>query len=78
MLALSIVVGFLGQPLGLPNWLRQLSTFEHAPSPPSGDVEAVPLLVLTVIAGVLVAGGIVAFRQRDVGEADDSCRTQPC
>ena len=77
MLALSIVVGFLGQPLGLPNWLRQLSTFEHAPSPPSGHVEAVPLLVPTVIAGVLVAGGI-AFRQRDVGEADDSCRTQPC
>jgi len=33
----------------------------------AGDVEAVPLLVLTVIAGVLVAGGIVAFRQRDVG-----------
>jgi ABC-2 type transport system permease protein len=78
MRALSIVVGFLGQPLGLPNWLRQLSTFEHAPSLPPGDVEAVPLLVLTVIAGVLVAGAIVAFRQRDVGEADDSCRTQPC
>ena len=38
----EVHVGERGQPLGLPTWLRQLSTFEHAPSPPCSHVDRTP------------------------------------
>jgi ABC-2 type transport system permease protein len=43
-----------------------VSPFEHTPSVPGGDWDAVPLLVLVAVAAVLAAGGLVAFRRRDV------------
>ena len=66
-LAVCLVVGFLGQLLDLPAWVRQLSPFEHTSRPPSAPVEFAPLAVLTVLAVVLIAAGLAAFRRRDIG-----------
>ena len=53
--------------LGLPQWLRDLSPFEHVPQVPATWFDAVPLVVLTVVAAVLTAVGLAAFRRRDIG-----------
>ena len=66
-LALCLVVGFLGQLLGLPAWVRNLSPFEHVPSVPAAGFQLAPLLALTAIAAVLLLAGTTAFRQRDIG-----------
>jgi ABC-2 type transport system permease protein len=50
------LVGFLGEVLGLPGWVTDLSPFD-----------AVPLLAVTAIAAALVATGTLAFRHRDLG-----------
>ena len=62
-LAVCLVVGFLGQLLGLPDWMRDISPFEHVPLVPATEFDAVPVLALSAIAAALVAGGITAFRR---------------
>ncbi|MGY4645086.1 ABC transporter permease [Cellulomonas sp. URHB0016] len=62
----SVLVGLLGELLGLPSWLQQLSPFAHVPGYPLEDVTAGPLLVLAGIAVVLAAFGVLGFRRRDV------------
>jgi ABC-2 type transport system permease protein len=59
-------VGFLGPLLRLPDWVFEASPLEHVPRLPVADFDAAPELVLTVIAGVLVSVGSVAFRRRDL------------
>jgi polyether ionophore transport system permease protein len=66
-LAVCLVVGFLGQLLSLPEWVRDLSPFEHVPLLPAAEVDVAPLLLLTAVAAALMGGGVAAFRQRDVG-----------
>jgi ABC-2 type transport system permease protein len=65
--AVCFVVGFFGQLLDLPNWLRDLSPFQHVPALPAAGFRTTPLLILLAIAAVLVAVGLVGFRRRDVG-----------
>jgi ABC-2 type transport system permease protein len=65
-LALCLVIGFFGQLLDLPDWVRDLALFQHVPSLPSAGFDAVPLVILTVVAGFLVVGGVAALRQRDL------------
>jgi ABC-2 type transport system permease protein len=59
-------VGFLGPLLQLPDWVFQLSPLEHVPRMPVADFDVVPELVLTAIAGGLLAIGVLAFRRRDL------------
>jgi ABC-2 type transport system permease protein len=66
-LALFFVVAFLGQLLGLPEWVRNLSPFEHVPLAPAADFTVAPVLALTAIAAALLVGGVAAFRHRDIG-----------
>jgi ABC-2 type transport system permease protein len=66
VLAFCLVVGFFGQLLSLPEWVRNLSPFEHVPSLPAADFDVVPLVALTVVAAALVLAGAVAFRRRDL------------
>jgi ABC-2 type transport system permease protein len=66
-LALFFVVGFLGRLLSLPEWVRNLSPFEHVPLVPAADFDIRPALVLAAIATTLIAGGLAAFRRRDIG-----------
>jgi len=61
------VIGMLGDVLGLPTWVEDLSPFSHVPQVPAADLDVVPLLVLTLIAVGLIAAGLAGFRRRDIG-----------
>lgn len=66
LLALSVFVGVLGEGLDLPQWLRDLSPFEHVPAVPAVGLDLVPLVVLGGLAVVLLAVGLAGFRHRDL------------
>lgn len=62
----AFFMGFFGPVLDLPQWVLNVSPFEHIPGIPGEDPVLMPLLVLTVVA---VAAGLVAltsFRSRDL------------
>jgi ABC-2 type transport system permease protein len=65
-LAACAVVGILGQLLDLPGWVSDLSPFQHVPEVPASDLDVVPLAILTAVAAALLAGGLAAFRHRDL------------
>jgi len=67
VLAGSFVIGLLGDVLRLPDWIVKLSPFERTPALPAADLTVLPLAVLTLIAAVLVFGGLVGLRRRDIG-----------
>jgi ABC-2 type transport system permease protein len=60
------LVLYLGEMLGLPEWLRALSPLHHTPLVPGNEVEVFPLAVMTVAALVLGAAGFLGLRRRDV------------
>jgi polyether ionophore transport system permease protein len=59
-------VGVIGPLLHLPDWAFDLSPMEHVSRLPVAAFNVVPELVLTTIAGALVAIGIFTFRRRDI------------
>jgi ABC-2 type transport system permease protein len=67
VVALSTFVGVLGDGLGLPGWMRDLSPFAHVPAVPAEPVTALPLVVLAGVAALLVGAGTVALGRRDIG-----------
>lgn len=66
VLAGAFVIGFLRELLDLPDWVADLSPFEHTPRLPAVDVAVTPLVVMTAIAVGLAAVGFAGFRRRDV------------
>ncbi len=60
------VIGFFRQLLGLPQWLADLSPFEHTPLVPGVDLQLLPLLTLAALAAGLSAVGLAGFRHRDI------------
>jgi ABC-2 type transport system permease protein len=62
----AFLVTYLGGLLQLPGWAGSLSPFDHVPLLPAEAFALAPLLVLTAIAGVLVAIGLAGFGRRDV------------
>jgi ABC-2 type transport system permease protein len=60
------LVTLLGRGFGLPQWVLNLSPFTHSPQMPGGDLDALPLVLMGVVAAGLVAAGFVGFRRRDV------------
>jgi ABC-2 type transport system permease protein len=67
VLGLCLVVGVLGDVLGLPGWLLDLSPFQHLPQLPAHRPTVTAPAVLTAIAAALTATGLTAFRRRDIG-----------
>lgn len=65
-LAAGIVTGLLGDVLGLPQSVRDLSPFSHVPAVPAVDAAAGPILGLTAVAAALAAAGVMLFRRRDL------------
>jgi ABC-2 type transport system permease protein len=59
----SFLVGYLGQ---FPNWMNKPLPDRPHPQLPADDLDLVPLPVLTALAAALVAGGLVALREREV------------
>jgi ABC-2 type transport system permease protein len=56
----------VGPALNLPQVVLDLSPFGHLPKLPGGEMDWPPVLILTGLAVVLVAGGLVGLRRRDV------------
>jgi polyether ionophore transport system permease protein len=61
------VVGFLGDVLGLPRWVMNLSPFEQTPQLPAKPLTLTPLAVMLAISAALTAMGFLRFRRRDIG-----------
>jgi polyether ionophore transport system permease protein len=62
----GFVVGYLGEILRFPGWLKDLSPYGHVPRLPAAEMSWPPLLVLTAIAAALTALGLAGLRRRDL------------
>lgn len=65
-LAVCLLLGQVGALLQLDQKILDISPFTHIPVVPGGDFKALPLLVLTAIAAVLMAIGFAGLRRRDI------------
>lgn len=65
-LAASFALGQLGELLGVPQAVMNLSPFTHVPAVPAEELAAAPLIALTGVAAVLASTGLIAFRHRDL------------
>jgi polyether ionophore transport system permease protein len=61
-----LLLGQLGDILGLPRVVMDVSPFAHSPQAPAEDITAAPLVVLAAVALGLVVVGMEAFRRRDL------------
>ncbi|MBO8189433.1 ABC transporter permease [Streptomyces spirodelae] len=64
--AYGFAVGYVGKLLDLPGWLNDLSPFGHIPQLPATELRWTPLVLLTLVAAALIAGGLAGFRRRDL------------
>jgi len=60
------LLSLLGPLLGLPDWMLDVSPFQHVPQLPADDFTAGPLISLCLVAAALTALGMLAFRHRDL------------
>jgi ABC-2 type transport system permease protein len=65
--AVSAVVGLLAETLKLPDWLRNVSPFEHVPPLPAADFDWIPLALLVLVAIGLTGVGLGGINRRDIG-----------
>ncbi|MEZ5095352.1 MAG: hypothetical protein R2731_04095 [Nocardioides sp.] len=65
-LAFAAVVVLFGEVLDLPQWLQDISPFEHVALVPAASFEWAPVLILAGLVGVLSAVGQLGFRRRDI------------
>ncbi len=65
-LVVAVVVMFFGDLLKLPQWLQDLSPFEHLALVPAEDFRWAPFLALSALALALSVTGQVAFARRDI------------
>jgi ABC-2 type transport system permease protein len=62
-----VVVMLFGELFRMPQWLQDLSPFEHLALVPATDVDWAPFVGLTVVALLLTAAAHVGFDHRDLG-----------
>ena len=67
VLALCLLLGQVGELLGLPRWVVGLSPYGHLPRLPAESFSVRPELVLTAIAAALLTLAFWRYRERDVG-----------
>lgn len=65
-LAIAITFGLLGDVIGLPQSVRDLSPFSHVPAIPAVAATVGPIVAMVAVAAVLTAAGAVLFRRRDL------------
>ena len=66
VLAVCVVIGWLGELLALPQWLMRLSPFTRTPQLPMADLDWGPLSAMAALVVLLVAAGLAGFRRRDL------------
>jgi ABC-2 type transport system permease protein len=62
----GFVVGYLGEMLRFPDWLKDLSPYGHVPRLPAADMSWPPLLILTALSAALAALGLAGLSRRDI------------
>ncbi len=62
----GFIAGYLGQILQFPGWMRKLSPFGHVPQLPAAEPDVMPLIALTALAALLIAGGLTGFSRRGI------------
>jgi len=67
VLGACFVIGMFGQLLGLPQWVEDISPFQHVPQYPAADLAILPLATMIVISAALTALGLRGFGRRDIG-----------
>lgn len=60
------VIGIFAETLNLPQWVRDVSPFEHLPAAPAQGITLSPFLVLAALATGLAAAGWRGFCRRDL------------
>jgi len=66
LLVVGLVVGQLGDLIGLPGWLQDVSPFHHVPAVPLEPIDPAPLVVSLAVATAAAVLGAVALRRRDI------------
>ena len=69
LVGVVFLVALWGPILNLPEAVLDVSPFQHLPHLPGGDVVALPLVVLVVLAAALFAASAVGTAVRDIGLA---------
>lgn len=64
--AVVVAFGLLGEVLGIPERVQQVSPFRHLPAVPAASPDPVPLVALCVIAAALVVAGLAGIDRRDL------------
>jgi ABC-2 type transport system permease protein len=64
--AFALVVGMLGEMLDLPQWMMNLSPFQHVPALPAASFEWLPIVALLVVAALAATIGRIALERRDM------------
>ena len=67
VLASCLLLGQIGELLGLPRWVVGLSPYGHLPRLPAESFALRPELALTAIAAALLGLAVWRYRERDVG-----------
>jgi ABC-2 type transport system permease protein len=67
VVAVCATLGQIGDLLGLPGWVLDLSPYSHAPRMPLEGFAAGPALALTVLTVVLLGASWLRYRARDIG-----------
>ncbi len=62
----AFVAAMFGSLLDLPQWLLNLSPFQHVPALPASPMSWLPVIVLTAMAVALIAAGLAALDRRDM------------
>lgn len=65
-LAVVFVIGWLGDLLELPAWVKDISPFSHLPAAPAEDLTLLPAAILSLLVLGTVAVGLAGFRRRDI------------
>ena len=66
LVAWVFVAAMFGILLDLPQWLLNLSPFQHVPALPAAPMSWLPIVALTAVAAALIAAGLAALDRRDL------------
>ncbi len=64
---LFVLLLLLGPLLKLSHWILDVSPFTHTPKLPGGQVSAVPVVALCLVAVALAVAGLAGLGRRDIG-----------
>ncbi len=60
------IVVYFSEILDFPQWMNNLSVFEHVPEYPIEELNFTAMTVLTLMAVITAASGIIAYNRRDI------------